>query len=283
MLMESFASKISKRMDTLTRSQKNVANYFLYHLDKVAFGTVQDLASQIDVSTTTIIRFSQEMGYTGFADLQRDAQESLWDMRSETKNSEEGPLPQRQNSILAQTVQGDMLNLERTFQHIDEKKLEEAAAILNSGKNVYVLGMRVCRSLATYAFIHWGQARPNVRLLFNESMSFPEEIADIQEGDALFAFWVSRYNSLTRTILHYCSRKKAKVVLISDMGAIPEQDICDVHIPCYVQTTSYMHSLVAPMTVINYLTRAVEAYYSVRAVKRFAQMDELLGNGFFLG
>ncbi|MCI8870153.1 MAG: MurR/RpiR family transcriptional regulator [Lawsonibacter sp.] len=280
--MAGFTSKVSEKMDSLTRSQKNVASYFLYHLDKVAFGTVHDLAAQIGVSTTTIVRFAQEMGYAGFAELQRDAQDSLWDMRPNLNKENPQQLTIPEAPLIAQTFQDDMLNLEKTFQSIDVEKVEQAAKILNSSRNIYVLGMRVCRSLSTCAFIHWGQGRPNVRLIHNDSLAFPEEVADIQEGDALFAFWISRYNRTTRTILQYCRKKKAKVVLISDMGAIPEEELCDIRIPCYVQTSSYMHSLVAPMTVINYLTRAIEGQYSVKAAKRLSQMDELLGSGFFL-
>lgn len=46
-------------------------------MTEFAFSTLENLSEKINVSTTTIIRFSRVLGYKGFSEMQRDIQEEL--------------------------------------------------------------------------------------------------------------------------------------------------------------------------------------------------------------
>ena len=45
--MADFINRVTEHFDELTKSHKEVANYFLYNLDKVAVGTLEDLAGLV--------------------------------------------------------------------------------------------------------------------------------------------------------------------------------------------------------------------------------------------
>ena len=51
--MADFINRVTEHFDELTKSHKEVANYFLYNLDKVAVGTLEDLAGLVGVSLAT--------------------------------------------------------------------------------------------------------------------------------------------------------------------------------------------------------------------------------------
>lgn len=54
---------------TLSRSYRKVADYILANPFDVAFMTATQLAAAVEVNTTTVVRFAQALGYTGYPHL----------------------------------------------------------------------------------------------------------------------------------------------------------------------------------------------------------------------
>lgn len=67
-----FDAKISAAYSGLTYSQRKVANYVQEKYEDVAFETLEKLAAKAGVSTTTVIRFSRALGYSGYSEMQED-------------------------------------------------------------------------------------------------------------------------------------------------------------------------------------------------------------------
>ena len=63
-----FDAKISAAYSGLTYSQRKVANYVQEKYEDVAFETLEKLAAKAGVSTTTVIRFSRALGYSGYSE-----------------------------------------------------------------------------------------------------------------------------------------------------------------------------------------------------------------------
>ncbi|NMD07653.1 MAG: MurR/RpiR family transcriptional regulator, partial [Phyllobacteriaceae bacterium] len=63
-------SLIIERGGDLPKRLKEVATYALENPDEMAFGTVASIAQEADVQPSTLVRFSQSLGYQGFSELQ---------------------------------------------------------------------------------------------------------------------------------------------------------------------------------------------------------------------
>ena len=72
---QTLSAYISSRFDEFSRSQKDVAQYVVDHLDEVAFHTAEELARRASTSSSTVVRFSQALGFEGFPELQEAARE----------------------------------------------------------------------------------------------------------------------------------------------------------------------------------------------------------------
>ena len=107
-----FDAKISAAYSGLTYSQRKVANYVQEKYEDVAFETLEKLAAKAGVSTTTVIRFSRALGYSGYSEMQEDIKKEI-----QTK----GSLPDRleraaavsDNDLLSDTFTTDINNLSR--------------------------------------------------------------------------------------------------------------------------------------------------------------------------
>ncbi len=72
---QSLSKYIQTRFDGCSRSQKDVAQYIVDHLDEAAFQTAEELARRANTSSSTVVRFSQALGFEGFPELQAAARE----------------------------------------------------------------------------------------------------------------------------------------------------------------------------------------------------------------
>ena len=107
--------KIKQEFDTMTKSERQVASYFLGHINDFTFYTLDRVADEIGISTTSVIRFCRKIGFAGFKDFQDT-------LRGEVKYQPSLPAKFQRtlkdsidNDLLAQTLQQEIRCLEKTF------------------------------------------------------------------------------------------------------------------------------------------------------------------------
>ena len=71
--LKSLSDYIQERFEEFSRSQKDVARYIVDHLDEAAFLTAEELARRASTSSSTVVRFSQALGFEGYPELQQAA------------------------------------------------------------------------------------------------------------------------------------------------------------------------------------------------------------------
>ena len=84
--MSSLVTKIGKQVNQMTKSQKKVANYLLFNMDKLLFFTADELAKAANVSTATVVRFARELDFEGYTDMQKAARLRFHDREEEPED-----------------------------------------------------------------------------------------------------------------------------------------------------------------------------------------------------
>ena len=283
--MSSLVTKIGKQVNQMTKSQKKVANYLLFNLDKLLFFTADELAKAANVSTATVVRFARELDFEGYTDMQKAARLRFHDREEEPEDlPQSSPEEDSSEYLLEKSFRQDIQNLKRTFQDLSREDLERACTLLKTSRRVYLVGMRISRSMATYAYINWGMLRKGVHLIHNEGLDYAEELIEINSEDLIVAFWAPRYNRATYQMLSHAKRQKASVLLITnrEFNLTMEEGDFDVILRCCMENSSYQSSFVAPVTLVNYLTRQLELEFSKDIAARLANRDSLLGDDFFM-
>ena len=283
--MSSLVTKIGKQVNQMTKSQKKVANYLLFNMDKLLFFTADELAKAANVSTATVVRFARELDFEGYTDMQKAARLRFHDREEEPEDlPQSGAEEDSPEYLLEKSFRQDIQNLKRTFQDLSREDLERACTLLKTSRRVYHVGMRISRSMATYAYINWGMLRKGVHLIHNEGLDYAEELIEINSEDLIVAFWAPRYNRATYHMLSHAKRQKASVLLITnrEFNLTMEEGDFDVILRCCMENSSYQSSFVAPVTLVNYLTRQLELEFSKDIAARLANWDSLLGDDFFM-
>ena len=72
-----YREKIREYYDHLSRSYRRVADYIMSNYYDVSFMTAAQLAFAVGVDTTTVVRFSQRLGYNGYPELLNDIRDQV--------------------------------------------------------------------------------------------------------------------------------------------------------------------------------------------------------------
>src|ERR1700722_19009834 len=125
---QSLSKYIQARFDECSRSQKDVAQYIVDHLDEAAFQTAEELARRANTSSSTVVRFSQALGFEGFPELQAAAREEYRRVNAKalTNGQSTGstPLFSLDQNEFESALAADHLNVEETARKVSRSSVE---------------------------------------------------------------------------------------------------------------------------------------------------------------
>ena len=67
-----FQDRIREYYDNLTPGFRRLADFLLNYTLDAAFLTASELARRVKVDPATVVRFSQDIGYSGYRELSRE-------------------------------------------------------------------------------------------------------------------------------------------------------------------------------------------------------------------
>lgn len=280
--MNSFLQALDNYSEQFTRSQKIIADYLRNDLDDVAFLTLDEISRKIGVSTTTVIRFARVLGYEGYSDLQKDIQNNLQNKASLPERLISQPnIPA--NTLLAQSFQNDIRNIQKTLDIQRSEDLDAAVSIISQAPSIYVLGMRSSFTTSFYMASRLGEIRENVRLIQSVGMIYPEELVSAKKGDVCIAYMFPRYSKATTTMLSWLKNEGVKIILITSQHYTAVQGYGDIILPCFISSISYKNSFAAPLCLSNYLVAAISQQNFEESQRILEKTESILSQGYYLG
>jgi DNA-binding MurR/RpiR family transcriptional regulator len=140
---ESLSTYIQARFDDFSRSQKDVAQYIVDHLDEVAFQTAEELARRANTSSSTVVRFSQALGFEGYPELQQSAREEY--RRRHAAAPPAGATPPAPLFSLDQNefetlLAADHVNVEDTARKMSRSEVEAAIEAIATAPRLLIAG-----------------------------------------------------------------------------------------------------------------------------------------------
>jgi DNA-binding MurR/RpiR family transcriptional regulator len=140
--LKSLSEYIQERFDEFSRSQKDVARYIVDHLDEAAFLTAEELARRASTSSSTVVRFSQALGFEGYPELQQAAIEEYRTATVAGSGAASGAaLFSFDHSELEGSLSADYSNLEETAKHLTREQVDGAVAALAEAQRVVIVGV----------------------------------------------------------------------------------------------------------------------------------------------
>ena len=250
-------SDIQTQYTRLSKGQKLIAQYILNNYDKVAFMTACKLGETVGVSESTVVRFANALGYSGYPKLQAALQELIKNKLTTVQRVEMANDYSDENTILNKILKGDIDNIRETLEEIDGEAFQEAVSRLLKARKIYILGMRTSFVVAQYLGFYLGIILDNVHTVRMDMGDAFEQIVRIGEDDVVIAFSFPRYSKKSFQLVKYAKEKGAHVISITDSLFAPIASVSDNTLIVKSNMASFVDSLVPAMSVANALAVSV--------------------------
>jgi len=150
--LRSLSDYIQERFDEFSRSQKDVARYIVDHLDEAAFLTAEELARRASTSSSTVVRFSQALGFEGYPELQQAAIEEYRTTiaGAGAGATSGGALFSFDHSELEGSLGADYANLEETARKLTAEQVDQSVSALATAQRIVIVGVDQMAFFASY-------------------------------------------------------------------------------------------------------------------------------------
>lgn len=253
---------IVSRADRLPRRLTQVASYALENPDDIAFGTAAGIATAAGVQPSTLVRFSQALGYQGFSDLQEVFRSRL---RERVPSYDERLAQLRQHDHAASKA-GVLLDgfAEAASRSIaefrakaDPAAVDRAVGLLADAETIYLIGLR--RSFPITSYMAYAMGKLGIRNILVDGIAGlgAEQVSFIGPRDAVVAISFTPYASETVSLATAAKGKGATVVSITDSVFSPIAPIADLWLEVVEANFEGFRSMAATMALAMTLSVAV--------------------------
>ncbi len=148
------SAEIRQRFDDFSRSQKDVGQYIVDHLDEAAFHTAEELARRASTSSSTVVRFAQALGFEGFPELQASAQDEYRRGRENGGGGGEAlltpPLFPIDQTEFEAALAADHTNVEDTARMLDRDEVTAVIELISRSERILLCGTDQMAFFASY-------------------------------------------------------------------------------------------------------------------------------------
>ncbi|MEX1021247.1 MAG: MurR/RpiR family transcriptional regulator [Litorilinea sp.] len=134
-----YREKIREYYDHLSRSYRKVAEYIMSNYYEVSFMTAAQLAYSVGVDTTTVVRFSQRLGYNGYPELLNDIREQV---KSEIYAAYEPKelVPTDPAGVFKDRAEQEQHNLRQMLTHNPPDHVRRVADLFTAATHIVLVG-----------------------------------------------------------------------------------------------------------------------------------------------
>ena len=256
---DALRAHVLNRHETMPKRLAQVAQFALDHPDQMALSTVAELAAAASVQPSTLVRFAQSLGYSGFSELQQVFRSRLRDHwpdyreRLARVKDESGAGPARILDGFIETAARSLAQLGRT---VLPGEFETASALLAGARCVYILGQRRAFPIAAYLAYAFARLGMSGLLLDNLGSMLDLQAARMGPEDVLLAISFAPYTPSTIETAERARARGVTVVAITDSVFSPLAGMAKTRLEVVEADCGAFRSLSATMALAMALAAA---------------------------
>ena len=276
---EDVIDELRRQYDRLTQSQKRIAEYIVDHPDRVAFSTVDQMAGQLGVNPSTIVRFTYRLGLKGFPDLQERTRQLVRGQLSAASEivNENSVLAHLEGTAFGTSLGQDLQNLRRTISAIKLDDLQRASDMIAAARKVFVVGSFNAYSVAFFLGLALDRIRGNTTVWSGDMTLQASQLLELGPDDCLIAFTSAPYAVSTQRVALLAKEARTKVIAVTDTPISAVGQIADVILAAASTGAGLQNSFLAAMAVANALLNGVAAANGELTLERYGRLAKVLG------
>jgi DNA-binding MurR/RpiR family transcriptional regulator len=209
-------------MPVLPKRLQQCGAYVAAHPDRIALSTVSEMAEAAGVQPSAFMRFCQELGFSGYTQMQRVFRNDLgtkwpdYTTRLEKLRERGADSP---SGLLAEFVDAGRHSLEMLTRSVDHVALEHAVSRISGARTVHVAGFR--RAFAIASYMAYAFEKLGVPTLLHAQIAGLDAAHALRAGDALVVISFAPYTPQVIALAERAAAEGVDLVIITDTVVSP--------------------------------------------------------------
>jgi len=259
---EELRAVLSSGTARLPKKLRQVAIHLWQHPTAVALGTVTSVADEAGVQPSTLVRFAQAFGYSGFSDLQEVFKAYLAEggrrARQEAHSHWDGDSRGEAARLVDGFVGSSAASLAHVRDRLDLAQFEIMSQALAAADLIYIVGAKRAFSLASYVSLAFANLGVRNLALDNVGSTAFELLRCATASDAVLAISFTPYNSITPELAASAAQRGVPILSLTDSAFSPLVPVSKAYIEVVEERFSGFKSLSATLAVAMALVLRVE-------------------------
>ena len=233
-MSQSAVSHILENYNTLTKSEKRLADYICQHTTDVEYMNIGTLAEICNVAEATISRFCKKLQYGGYHELKLALAKEAIFSSNQYYNPEPLDSTIDPHSFEARTQQlfnHNISSIQKTFTLLNETSIQKAVTLLTNAIHVYCIGQGGSSVMAMEAWARFSVITS--QFIWIPDSHLQAMTASLStKNDVIFLF---SYSGSTRDcigLLEIARERGASVILITHSPHSPAAAYADIVLLC---------------------------------------------------
>ncbi len=276
-------NKILQKYDDLPKQQKKIADYIIRHFDEVVFLSITKLATVLDVSEATIVRFAQNLGHKGFPELKNDLVKYYREyltpgerMKRSIETMPDDPFN------YAQMVDSEIQLLKSSVTTIDRESLKEAVDAILTAKTIYVFGNGGNECLANHLSFRLSRFKLKVIQQSVSGKNLFEKLLVIDKNNLIIDYHFYKSTIDFRRLMDVCEEKHIPVLLITDSILPPLVKKAKIVLHAERGPAGTFHSQVVPVAINNAIIDGVASRLGKKAIQALSKLSEMRKKHYYI-
>ncbi len=271
-----FSQLISEQYNSLTKSEKRIANFLRKNQEEAAFLPAGDIARKLGLSEATLVRFARTLGFSSYPAMRSVLQDNFRRrvshsarLRGRLNDLREG------GDIFERLTATEIDYLTQALESIDRNELNKAVNLIREHRRIFVFGLGPSVSLVDLLEIRLRRFGKDIVPLKYSGRELLEEILLMDSQDLLFVICFFDQNPSLKLLLDYASQVDCTTIMLTDTLDTILGNKVDVVLSARRGPIGEFHSLVVPMTVINAILLSIAGEDQEKIMPMLDKLDSL--------
>ena len=278
--------KIVSVYPALSPKKKRVAELIMKDYKKIFLMTGKEIAQECQVSEPTIIRFTNDLGFSGYAEFLHYMKGLLHTELTSVERLTRASRQSDKGTTIKRYCENAIRNLENLINSVSEKELKKIARTIYKAETVYVVGYRASATLAYHFGYLLKKIRGNVIIDTDLSWELMDSLSSLTgsgKSTLMVVIAFPRYPRRTIAVMEYAKKYNIKVLGISDNPRSPIIALSDQYVFIDVEAVSFIEPFAHIIAFIGALVHEVAFIDNIKAIKHLSKFDEgaKVANEFF--
>ena len=267
--------RIKNKFGVMSKGQRAIAEHLLTHYESAAFLTASKLGKIVGVSESTIVRFAISLGYLGYPHMQEELQEIVRNKLSTVTRLEITAESTEAKNVLTDVLRSDIKDINETLGSISNKDFIEAVEMISKARKVFIIGNRSANALAGFLGFYLNLILGNVKVINNGMGGLFEQMLTLTQEDVVIGISFPRYTRRTVELFEVAVNQSAQTIAITDSIISPLAQMADISLTAKSQLSSFVDSMVAPLSLINAIITALGMVNQESVKKTFERLEDI--------